>query len=100
MDAGIQAKVLVMMKRMERAVATALSECAQAADWPAKRRGQAALVLTNAYVGLRVLARSGFPPKDLAAVIHMAMQGCGLMTKDRRQASQSRASCMQSRTLL
>lgn len=86
MDAGIQAKVLVMMKRMERAVAAALNECAQAADWPAKRRAQTALGLTNAYVGLRVLARSGFSPKDLAAVIRTAMQGCGLMTKDRGQA--------------
>jgi TetR/AcrR family transcriptional repressor of nem operon len=78
MDGGIQAKVLAMMKRMERAVAAALGECAQAARWPAKRRAEVALTLTNAYVGLRVLARSGFPPKDLAAVIRTAMQGCGL----------------------
>jgi TetR/AcrR family transcriptional regulator, transcriptional repressor for nem operon len=78
MDAVIQDKVLAMMKRMERAVAAALNESAQAADWPAKRRAEAALALTNAYVGLRVLARSGFPPKDLAAVIRTAMQGCGL----------------------
>jgi len=78
MDAGIQAKVLAMMKRMERGVAAALSESALAARWPAKRRAEAALTLTNAYVGLRVLARSGFPPKDLAAVIRTAMQGCGL----------------------
>ncbi len=87
MDTGIQAKVLAMMKRMERAVAAALNECAQAAAWPAKRRAQAALVLTNTYVGLRVLARSGLSPKDLAAIIRTAMQGCGLMTKDRGQAS-------------
>jgi TetR/AcrR family transcriptional repressor of nem operon len=78
MDAGIQAKVLAMMKRMERAVAAALTECGEAAHWPAKRRAEAALTLTNAYVGLRVLARSGFPPKDLAAVIRTAMHGCGL----------------------
>ena len=56
---GIQAKVLAMMKRMERGVAAALGESAQAAHWPAKRRAEAALTLTNAYVGLRVLARSG-----------------------------------------
>lgn len=87
MDAGIQAKVLVMMKRMERAIAAALNECAQAADWPGTHRAQAALALTNTYVGLRVLARSGYSPKDLAAIIRTAMQGCGLMTKDRKQAS-------------
>jgi TetR/AcrR family transcriptional regulator, transcriptional repressor for nem operon len=78
MDAGVQAKVFAMMKRMERAVAAALTESAQAARWPPRRRAEAALALTNAYVGLRVLARSGFPPKDLAAVIRTAMQGCGL----------------------
>lgn len=78
MDAGVQAKVLAMMRRMERAITAALNECAQAAHWPAKRRAEAALALTNAYVGLRVLARSGFPPKDLAAVIRTTMQGCGL----------------------
>ena len=78
MDGGIQTKVLAMMRRMERAVAAALDESRQAAHWPAKRRAEAALTLTNAYVGLRVLARSGFPPKDLAAVIRTALQGCGL----------------------
>jgi TetR/AcrR family transcriptional repressor of nem operon len=78
MDAGVQAKVFAMMKRMERAVAAALTESVQAAHWSAKRRAEAALTLINAYVGLRVLARSGFPPKDLAAVIRTAMQGCGL----------------------
>ena len=78
MDAGIQGKVLAMMKRMERAIAAALDESKQAAHWPAKRRAEAALALINAYVGLRVLARSGFPPKDLAAVIRTALQGCGL----------------------
>jgi TetR/AcrR family transcriptional regulator, transcriptional repressor for nem operon len=82
MDAGVQAKVFAMMKRMERAVAAALNESAQAADWPAKRRAEVALALINAYVGLRVLARSGFPPKDLAAVIRTALQGCGLDIDD------------------
>jgi len=82
MDAGIQTKVLTMMKRMERAAAVALNECAQAAHWPAKRRAQVALTLTNAYVGLRVLARSGFPPKDLAAVIRTTMRGCELTISD------------------
>jgi len=59
MDAEIQANVLAMMKRMKRAVAAALTECAQATHWPAPRRAQTALTLTNAYLGLRVLARAG-----------------------------------------
>ncbi|HET6161162.1 MAG TPA: TetR/AcrR family transcriptional regulator [Dongiaceae bacterium] len=78
MDADVQAKVFGMMKRMESAVAAALAECMQAAQWPAKRRAQTALTLTNAYLGLRVLARSGSPAKDLAAVISATTQGCGL----------------------
>ena len=87
MDADVQAKVLAMMKRMERAVAAALSDSAQGAHWPAKHRAQTALTLTNAYVGLRVLARSGFPAKDLATVIRTAMQGCGLTMNDGEQST-------------
>ena len=83
MDPGIQAKVLAMMKRMERAVAAALNECTQAGRWPAKRRTWTALTLITAYLGLRVLARSGYPAKDLAAVIRTTMQGCGLTMNDR-----------------
>jgi TetR/AcrR family transcriptional regulator, transcriptional repressor for nem operon len=77
-DAEIQGKVLAMMKRMERAIADALAEHAQAAGWPAERRARTALTLTNAYLGLRVLARSGAPSKDLAAVIRTALEGSGL----------------------
>jgi TetR/AcrR family transcriptional regulator, transcriptional repressor for nem operon len=77
-DAEVQAKVHAMMRRMERAVAEALGETPQTADWPAERRARTALTLTNAYVGLRVLARSGASAKDLAAVIRTTLQGCGL----------------------
>jgi TetR/AcrR family transcriptional repressor of nem operon len=77
-DPEIQGKVLAMMKRMERAVAETIGESPQAADWPAERRARTALTLTNAYVGLRVLARSGASAKDLAAVIRTTLQGCGL----------------------
>ena len=81
-DADVQAKVLAMVKRMERAVASALSDSAPAGRWPAKRRAQTALTLTNAYVGLRVLARSGYSTEDLGAVIRTTMQGCGLVRND------------------
>jgi TetR/AcrR family transcriptional regulator, transcriptional repressor for nem operon len=77
-DAEVRGKVHAMTKRMERAVADALGECSQAADWSAERRVRTALTLTNAYLGLRVLARSGASAKDLAAVIRTAMEGCGL----------------------
>lgn len=87
LDAEIQAKVFAMVKRMERAVAAALGECAQAADWPARRRARTALMLINAYLGLRVLARSGASTKDLAAVIGATMQGCGLMSSDGEEPS-------------
>jgi hypothetical protein len=72
-----------MMKRMERAVAEAIGEAPPAADWPAERRARTALMLTNAYVGLRVLARSGVSAKDLAAVIRTAMEGSGLAEGER-----------------
>jgi TetR/AcrR family transcriptional regulator, transcriptional repressor for nem operon len=77
-DAEIQQKVLAMMKRMERAVAEAIGESPQAADWPAERRARTALTLTNTYIGLRVSARSGASAKDLAAIIRTALEGCGL----------------------
>jgi TetR/AcrR family transcriptional repressor of nem operon len=77
-DPDVQGKVLAMTRRMERAVAVALAESAQAAGWPAERRARVALTLTNAYLGLRVLARSGASPKDLAAVIRTAVEACGL----------------------
>jgi len=88
MDAEIQAKVLAMMKRMEDAVAAALSESMHAAHWPAKRRAQTALTLINAYVGLRVRARSGAPAKDLAAVIRTTLQGSGLAMNDGSSSEQ------------
>ncbi|WP_374375087.1 TetR/AcrR family transcriptional regulator [Dongia sp.] len=79
-DTEIQVKVLAMIKRMERAVGVALHASALAADWPATRKARMALALTNAYLGLRVLARSGAPAKDLAAVIQTTLLNCGLTT--------------------
>ena len=46
--------------------------------WMRLARAATALALTNAYVGLRVHARSGAPAKELAAVIATTLQGCGL----------------------
>lgn len=79
-DQETQGKITAMIKRLERAVGVALQDCAAAAAWSAKRQAGAALLLTNTYVGLRVLARSGYPPKDLAAVIQAALQGSGVLS--------------------
>lgn len=82
MDPEVQVKVLAMIRRMERAVGAALQECTVATPWPANRQARTALMLTNAYLGLRVLARSGAPAKDLAAVIHTTLQNAGLTGHD------------------
>jgi TetR/AcrR family transcriptional regulator, transcriptional repressor for nem operon len=80
-DAETQTRVGAMIKRLERAVGTALQESTLAAGWPANRRTQTALALTSAYLGLRVLARSGYPPKDLATVIQTTLAGHGLASE-------------------
>ena len=77
-DPEIQARVRAMMKRMERGVADALGESRAAGRWPVQRRAQTALALINAYLGLRVLARSGASGQDLAAVIGTTMLSFGL----------------------
>jgi TetR/AcrR family transcriptional repressor of nem operon len=77
-DPEVQKKVVAMMKRLERAFATALKESKWAARWPAKRRGQTARLLLNSYMGLRVLARSGYSAADLAGIIITCLQNGGL----------------------
>jgi len=82
MDAEVQTKVRAMTKRMESAVFAALGACPQTARWPAKHRARTALTLINAYLGLRVLARSGAAARELAAIIDMTLKGCGLSTNN------------------
>lgn len=78
LDPVIQAKVIAMMKRLERAINSALKESKPAGRWSSKRRAQAALALNNASMGLRVLARSGYSPAELDAVIEANLQNYGL----------------------
>jgi len=73
-DAKIRAKVMAMMKRLEQAFAVALKESKQAARWSAKRRAETARFLLNSYMGLRVLARSGYSAADLAGIIGACLQ--------------------------
>jgi len=82
-DPEIQAKVMAMMKRLERTFAGALKESKQGSRWPAKRRAQAARLLLNSYMGLRVLARSGYSAADLTGIIAACLQNWGLQAARR-----------------
>lgn len=77
-DPDTRAKVIAMIKRQERAIGVALKESRRAARWPARRRAEVALLIANAYMGLRVLAKSGYPADDLAAIVATTVRTCGL----------------------
>jgi TetR/AcrR family transcriptional regulator, transcriptional repressor for nem operon len=77
-DPKIRAKVMAMLKRLEKAFAAALKESRQAARWSAKRRAETAGLLLNSYMGLRVLARSGYSAADLSGIIGAGLQNWGL----------------------
>jgi TetR/AcrR family transcriptional repressor of nem operon len=62
-DPEVGAKVSSMFRRLE-----------EAGRWSAKRRAATAAYILNTYMGLRVLARSGYPPKDLQAIIDSALR--------------------------
>ena len=68
-DTEVEKKVSTMLHRLQQAIAVALSQSRRAGRWSAKRRNNAAASLLNAYMGLRVLARSGYPAKSLQAII-------------------------------
>ncbi len=73
-DPEAAVKVLAMMKRLERAIEAALADSRKAARWPAAKRAAGARVLTNAYMGLRVLARGGYPAAELEAIVSAAIE--------------------------
>jgi len=68
-DPEVDAKVSTMLQRLEDALAVALKQSRRAARWSAKRRLKTAAFLLSNYMGLRVLARSGYSNKDLQAII-------------------------------
>ncbi|HSD91451.1 MAG TPA: TetR/AcrR family transcriptional regulator [Methyloceanibacter sp.] len=74
----IRAKVGSMMKRLEGAFASAVEASRKTASWSAKRRVETARLLLNSYMGVRVLARSGYPADDLVSVINASLRNCGL----------------------
>jgi TetR/AcrR family transcriptional repressor of nem operon len=77
-DPTIRAQVIAMMKRLERAIGIALNESKRATRWSAQRRAEVALLLTNAYIGLRVLARAGYAASELAGIVDATLRNCGL----------------------
>lgn len=83
-DAEARGRVLAMVRRHEEAVATALKESRVARGWRASRRAAAAVALVNAYMGLRVLAKAGYSPEELASIIATTLRGAGLEPARRR----------------
>jgi TetR/AcrR family transcriptional repressor of nem operon len=77
-DAAVQTPALAMMKRLERAVGTALRQSRPGAGRTAQRHAEVTLLVTNAYVGLRVLAKSGYAPSDLAEITDATLRACRL----------------------
>jgi TetR/AcrR family transcriptional regulator, transcriptional repressor for nem operon len=82
-DPEIRTKVMAMMKRLERAFGGALKESKQARSWSSRRRTATARLILNSYMGLRVLARSGYSAADLAGIIGACLQNWGLQAARR-----------------
>ena len=73
-DPEVEAKVSAMFRRLEEGIATALKQSRRAGRWSARRRADTASYILNTYMGLRVLARSGYSPQDLQAIIDSALK--------------------------
>jgi TetR/AcrR family transcriptional regulator, transcriptional repressor for nem operon len=73
-DPEVEARVAAMMRRLEAAFSTALKQSKRAGRWSAKRRTETARFIFNTYMGLRVLARSGYPTRELQAIIDAALR--------------------------
>ena len=73
-DPEAEAKVSAMFKRLEEGIAVALKQSRRAGRWSARRHAGTATYVLNTYMGLRVLARSGYPSEDLQAIIDSALK--------------------------
>jgi len=65
-DPEVAAHVMAMMRRLEAAVAGALAGAAAWRGREAAERAETARLVVGAYMGLRVLARAGYPAAELA----------------------------------
>jgi TetR/AcrR family transcriptional repressor of nem operon len=61
--------------RLQDAIATALKQSRRGLRWSEKRRNATAASLLNAYMGLRVLARSGYRAKALQDIVDKVLDG-------------------------
>ncbi len=68
-DAEVEQKVSTMLQKLEAAIADALKQSKRAVRWSPERRADMAAALLNNYLGLHVLARSGYEPEDLQTII-------------------------------
>lgn len=66
-DPEVAARVMAMMRRLEDAAAAALAETAGWERRPPEARAETARMVVGAYMGLRVLARAGYPAAELEA---------------------------------
>lgn len=73
-DPKVETKVSAMLQRLQDAIAAALKQSKKGARWSAKRRAATAAFILNTYMGLRVLARSGYPTDGLQAIIDASLR--------------------------
>lgn len=67
-DPEVAARVMAMMRRLEAALADALAGADGAPAAAPEARAETARLLLAAYMGLRVLARAGYPAAELEAL--------------------------------
>lgn len=73
LDVEVRTRVRAMMDRLERAIAKALAQSRAAGDWPVERRADTARLLTGTYMGLRVLAKAGYPAAELDCFVNASL---------------------------
>lgn len=73
-DPKVEQKVTTMLCRLQDAIAIALKQSKKGARWSEKRRAATAGAVLNTYMGLRVLARSGYTAEDLQTIIDASLR--------------------------
>lgn len=76
-DPEVAAQVMAMLRRIEGAIATALAESVEGAGRDDAARAETARLLLTAYVGLRVLARAGYPAEELRRIARTRLAQLG-----------------------
>jgi TetR/AcrR family transcriptional repressor of nem operon len=84
-DPDVTARVMAMMRRIEKAIVAALADSGKGAGRDDAARAETARMLLTAYVGLRVLARAGYP----APVLRRIARGQWAQLGDHKPLSRS-----------